>query len=322
MLILVDFFSTIESTGAGSSGLTGQGSMKWMKLRSALPVQVVPLYKISFAEKKKWLLQLTMELDKVRALHKRLDLHSAQAVTISSSRMQPRGAKKKGTFSPVLRKQCENLLKKLMLHRYGWVFNKPVDIIEFNVPDYYDVIKNPMDFGTIKEKLGSDKYSSPMDFLADVSLTFTNAMTYNPPGNHAHVKAVALSKFFEQRWKPIEKKIPVNDSQQDKFVEEMDLAKVMPPSKKSMITMAMTVEEKHNLSRDLEVHLENLPDQILDFLKEHASNGNESGKDEIEVDIDDLDYDSLLKLRKMLDEHVQDKGNYTEVETSAISIGA
>ncbi|CAI9272807.1 unnamed protein product [Lactuca saligna] len=75
------FLSTIESTGAGSSGLTGQGSMnisnhrdssttskKWMKLLSALRVQVVPLYKISFTEKQKWLLQLTMELDKVRGL--------------------------------------------------------------------------------------------------------------------------------------------------------------------------------------------------------------------------------------------------------------
>ncbi|CAI9272806.1 unnamed protein product [Lactuca saligna] len=283
------FLSTIESTGAGSSGLTGQGSMN------------ISNHRDSSTTSKKWM-KLLSALRGLRALHKRLDLHSTHGVTISSSRIKPRGAKNKGTFSPVLRKQCKNLLKKLMLHRHGWVFNKPVDIIEFNIPDYYDVIKNPMDFGTIKEKLGSDKYSSPMDFLADVRLTFTNAMTYNPPGNHAHVKAVALRKVM-------------HPSKKSKI-------KVMHPSKKSKITMAMIDEEKHNLSRDLEVHLENLPDQIIDFLKEHASNGNETGKDEIEVDIDDFDYDSLLKLRKMLDEHVQDKGNYTEVETSVISIVA
>ncbi len=38
----------------------------------------------------------------------------------------------------------------LMSHEYGWVFSSPVDPIQLNIPDYFDVIKNPMDLGTIK----------------------------------------------------------------------------------------------------------------------------------------------------------------------------
>ncbi len=30
------------------------------------------------------------------------------------------------------------------------IFHKPVNPIELRIPDYFDIIKNPMDFSTIK----------------------------------------------------------------------------------------------------------------------------------------------------------------------------
>ena len=50
-------------------------------------------------------------------------------------------------------KQCQVLLKTLMTHKFGWPFNQPVDPIALNIPDYFDVIKHPMDLGTIKVDL-------------------------------------------------------------------------------------------------------------------------------------------------------------------------
>jgi len=50
-------------------------------------------------------------------------------------------------------KQCQTLLKSLMTHKFGWPFNQPVDPIALNIPDYFDVIKQPMDLGTIKVNL-------------------------------------------------------------------------------------------------------------------------------------------------------------------------
>lgn len=237
-----------------------------------------------------------------------------------------------GIFSPILKKQCEALLKKLMTHQHGWVFNKPVDVVALKIPDYFNVIKNPMDLGTIKEKLSSGKYSSPLEFLADVRLTFSNAMTYNPPGNDVHIMADVLSKFFEIRWKPIEKKLPVNSSQQHLLHEVIDLIKPAPPSKKRKVSsieqehlpdpvkLVMTNEEKHNLSRELEAHLGDLPDSIIDFLREHSSNGNEAAEDEIEIDIDDLNDETLFKLRKMLDDHVRELQNNAKAEPCVIEV--
>ncbi len=47
-------------------------------------------------------------------------------------------------------KQCQQILKALMTHKYGWPFNQPVDPVLLCIPDYFDVIKHPMDLGTVK----------------------------------------------------------------------------------------------------------------------------------------------------------------------------
>lgn len=102
--------------------------------------------------------------------------------------------------------QCASILKSLTSHRYSWVFIKPVDPVALNIPDYFTVISRPMDLGTIKSKLERNVYFDIDEFAADVRLTFSNAMTYNPPGNDVHLMAKTLSGLFESKWKDIEKK--------------------------------------------------------------------------------------------------------------------
>ncbi|KAK9756389.1 hypothetical protein RND81_01G093700 [Saponaria officinalis] len=60
----------------------------------------------------------------------------------------------------------------------------------------------------------------------------------------------------------------------------------------------MTNEEKHKLSMELEALLADLPDRIIDFLKENSSGAGQTAEDEIEIDIDALSYDVLFKLRR------------------------
>ncbi|OMO73614.1 hypothetical protein CCACVL1_17201 [Corchorus capsularis] len=225
------------------------------------------------------------------------------------------------TANMILMKQCEGLLKRLLAHQWGWVFKEPVDIVKLNIPDYFNVIKHPMDLGTVKKKLASGAYASPLEFHADVKLTFSNAMTYNPPGNDVHIMADTLNKFFEVRWKNIEKKLPGSGAElvESKVpTEDIETSKTMPPAKKRKTTSVtqeiipepvkkMTDEEKHNLGRELESLLAEMPMHIIDFLREKSSNGKESGEEEIEIDIDDLSDDTLFTLRKLLDDYIQEK---------------
>ncbi|XP_049362885.1 uncharacterized protein LOC125827621 [Solanum verrucosum] len=59
---------------------------------------------------------------------------------------------------------------------YG-VFSDPVDSNE--LPDYHEIIKHPMDFGTLRKKLDGGLYSNLEELEADVFLICSNAMQYN-----------------------------------------------------------------------------------------------------------------------------------------------
>ncbi|GMI77711.1 hypothetical protein like AT5G46550 [Hibiscus trionum] len=102
--------------------------------------------------------------------------------------------------------QCTTLLNDLMKHPAGWVFSQPVDPIALKIPDYFSIIKNPMDLGTIKSKLAKKAYRNLEEFVADIKLTFSNAMLYNPPSNNVHKMAEEMYEFFEARWKSLEEK--------------------------------------------------------------------------------------------------------------------
>ncbi|KAJ7968825.1 Transcription factor GTE12 [Quillaja saponaria] len=102
--------------------------------------------------------------------------------------------------------QCSTILKSLMSHSLSCVFEKPVDPVALQIPDYFSIISKPMDLGTIKSKLAKNMYSGIEEFAADVRLTFSNAMRYNPPGNQVHELAKEINNHFERRWKDVQKK--------------------------------------------------------------------------------------------------------------------
>ncbi|XP_078180589.1 transcription factor GTE12-like [Carex rostrata] len=131
-------------------------------------------------------------------------------------------------------KQCLTLLKMLMEHQFGWVFNYPVDPVKLNIPDYFSIIKNPMDLGTVKENLLKRKYTRTVQFSEDVMLTFSNAMLYNPPKNEVHFMAKKLSNLFDARWRLLEDKWAKEtfNSNVGRVDDKSRLAEVGPPKKK------------------------------------------------------------------------------------------
>ncbi|KAJ9135952.1 hypothetical protein P3X46_033070 [Hevea brasiliensis] len=102
--------------------------------------------------------------------------------------------------------QCFSILKSLINNPSGWIFREPVDPVALKIPDYFSIISNPMDLGTIKSKLEKNQYSGTEEFAADVRLTFSNAMLYNPPTNYVHQVAESLNKIFETKWKSLQQK--------------------------------------------------------------------------------------------------------------------
>ncbi|XP_029814547.1 bromodomain-containing protein 4-like, partial [Manacus vitellinus] len=76
------------------------------------------------------------------------------------------------------------VLKTLWKHQFAWPFQQPVDAVKLNLPDYYKIIKTPMDMGTIKKRLENNYYWNAQECIQDFNTMFTNCYIYNkvPPG--------------------------------------------------------------------------------------------------------------------------------------------
>jgi hypothetical protein len=245
------------------------------------------------------------------------------------------------------------------MQQHNCVFNSPVDVVQHNIPDYYNVIKHPMDLGTVKSKLSSGEYSSPLSFAEDVRLTYSNSMTYNGKGNYYYNIAENSSKYFEVRWKHIEKKLHAIKSElahskssvsietetaipmpqlirsRSSVSVETETAKHLPRPSKSKSSRhletktakpqvkpqventikqepckpTMTLIDRKKISAELAALVDELPEKIINFLKESSSTGNQAGvpEDELEIDFDTFSDDTCFKLKKLLNDYLATK---------------
>eukprot|EP00959_Pyramimonas_sp_CCMP1952_P056865 1187331-Pyramimonas_sp.AAC.2 len=71
----------------------------------------------------------------------------------------------------------DGVLDKLQRKDKHDIFAEPVT--EDLAPDYFDYIKRPMDFRTIRAKAANNEYATWADMKADVDQMYKNAMIYN-----------------------------------------------------------------------------------------------------------------------------------------------
>ncbi|KAJ4359425.1 hypothetical protein N0V95_002172 [Ascochyta clinopodiicola] len=69
------------------------------------------------------------------------------------------------------------------------------------VPDYYDIIKEPMALSTIKARVAAKDYKSFSEFVRDLALIPHNAQVYNRQDSQAYVDALDVKKVIEAELK-------------------------------------------------------------------------------------------------------------------------
>merc|ERR1719163_1190456 len=102
-----------------------------------------------------------------------------------------------GTAATEELKSCQSILADTMKKPEAAAFLEPVDWKGLGLRDYPQIIKNPMDLGTIETKLSRGLYADAWEFAEDVRLVWTNAKTYNQPGSGIYMVAENLQKQFE-----------------------------------------------------------------------------------------------------------------------------
>lgn len=82
----------------------------------------------------------------------------------------------------------------------GHYRNKPNRLICFQrYPEYYQVIKNPLDLKSIAGKIQEATYESIQELEEDLNLMFKNAMSFNEPGSQIYKDAKTLYKLVKSK---------------------------------------------------------------------------------------------------------------------------
>jgi SWI/SNF-related matrix-associated actin-dependent regulator of chromatin subfamily A protein 2/4 len=109
---------------------------------------------------------------------------------------------------PTLTQQLKKLLKSVIHYvdkhgrRLSDVFQKLPSRAE--LPRYYEIIKDPMDFCQMKEKIGSGQYDSIDEMAEDMQLLCENARTYNMEGSQIYEDSIVLEGVFNEMKERIE----------------------------------------------------------------------------------------------------------------------
>lgn len=81
-------------------------------------------------------------------------------------------------FTP---KRCQKIVQILKSNPQIGPFLYPVDPVALNIPNYLEVIKNPMDILTIENKIKLFEYNNDDEFYNDLWLIWNNAKVFNSP---------------------------------------------------------------------------------------------------------------------------------------------
>jgi len=82
----------------------------------------------------------------------------------------------------------------------GGIFSEPVSKEEF--PEYFDLIKEPMDYGSMRDKLKKGDYKTARSMQKDFVLVMTNCSTFNSPDSdivrEAQQQALLMPKLLKE----------------------------------------------------------------------------------------------------------------------------
>lgn len=224
--------------------------------------------------------------------------------------------------------ECYKLLTNLKSQKLAWPFLEPVDAIALNLPDYYQIIKNPMDLGTVTEHLLKGRYLSIDSFANDVRLVWSNCYLYNHKESDVVKMAESMEKFFEEKFKKISQNYVEEEQIQEDEKEEKIIPKVeqtvknetmintpviqtfevkkRAPQKKQVKapqvdSRVMTFDEKKNLSGNIALLDSEQLASVVQIIQSRAPRASShSNEQEIEVDLDQLDPVTLRQIEKQV----------------------
>ena len=99
---------------------------------------------------------------------------------------------------------CFEIVQNLKRHALSGPFIQPVDPVALNLPDYLEVVKDPIDLSTVERNLKAGVYNNSQQFANDVRRIWLNAFTYNAHESEMFYITLELATYFEKLFKEAE----------------------------------------------------------------------------------------------------------------------
>lgn len=148
---------------------------------------------------------------------------------------------------------CYEILQQIKKHPWAWPFAEPVDVEGLGIPDYLIIIKNPMDLGTVQQKLTTGQYPTVYDFANDMRLIWHNCKLYNQPGSDVAKMASELQVIFEDRFKKVVDEVESPNNASAKMRE----------MQAQMREMQAKIDDLSSIPPNGQYQLENLPPGMI-----------------------------------------------------------
>ncbi|TVY43926.1 Bromodomain-containing factor [Lachnellula subtilissima] len=186
-------------------------------------------------------------------------------------------------------KFCQEVLKELQdpkHYSFASAFYVPVDPVALGIPNYFAVIRSPMDLSTVEKKLKEGNYGNAKDFEKDIRQIVTNCYKFNPPGNAVRVLGQQFEEFFNQQWDKKQQYLadhspaPAShagspDSEEEESEDDEDEAESAPAGSNMSAAAQRLIEEQGKLiemMRDKKTSKDmiDLQHQLIDLLSKQV----------------------------------------------------
>ncbi|XP_006881384.1 PREDICTED: probable global transcription activator SNF2L2 isoform X3 [Elephantulus edwardii] len=114
------------------------------------------------------------------------------------------------------------------------------------LPEYYELIRKPVDFKKIKERIRNHKYRSLGDLEKDVMLLCHNAQTFNLEGSQIYEDSIVLQSVFKSARQKIAKEESEEESNQEDEEEEEEESE----SEAKSVKVKIKLNKKEEKGRD------------------------------------------------------------------------
>ena len=95
-------------------------------------------------------------------------------------------------------KAAKRLLNSLWRSNSAQIFHNPVDPDRYGIPDYFEIVKDPIDFGTIKQRLNHSQYMGMQEVIEDIQRCFDNCLLYNGEDSPAGARCLVVNNEFKK----------------------------------------------------------------------------------------------------------------------------